>query len=174
MTAGSGKDSAAGGAPHRTDQRSWGEAEGPLSPLGAEFLDYWHGKRPPGGGFPNRAAIAPGDIVRLLPYIFIVDVLPAPGGGLDFRFRLVGTAIMDMEGEHTGKLLSVMFPDREAYAVLWRQYEDAATGKVWVRQETLRWQGRDHVNYEVILAPLQDETGQVTMLIGLAHAQGAS
>ena len=84
-----------------------------------------------------------------------------------------GTAIMEIEGEHTGKLLSSMFPDREAYAVLWRQYDDAAAGKVWMRRETLSWQGRGHVSYEVILAPLQDESGRVSMLIDLAHAPSA-
>lgn len=155
---------------HRTDQRAWCEGDAPLSPLGKEFLAYWHGKCPPGGGFPARADIAPDEMLRLLPYIFMVDVLPDAPGGPDFRFRLVGTAIVEVEGEHTGRLLSEMFPDRDAYAVLWRQYSDAAAGKVWVRQETLRWQGRDHVHYEVILAPLQDEAGRVSMLIGLAHA----
>ena len=147
------------------------EAEAPISPLGREFLAYWHGKCPQ-GGFPSRADISPAEILKLLPYIFMLDVLEDEGG-LDFRFRLVGTAIVQSEGEHTGKLLSDMFPDHAAYAVLWRQYHDAAAGRVWVRHETLRWQGRDHIDYEVILAPLQDVTGRVTMLIGLAHAQEA-
>jgi len=153
----------------RTDACAWLEAEAPISAMGREFLAYWHGKCPD-GGFPTRADIAPAEILKLLPYIFMLDVLEA-GAGLDFRFRLVGTAIMQMEGEHTGKLLSEMFPDRAAYAVLWRQYQDAAAGRVWVRHETLRWQGREHVDYEVVLAPLQDAGGQVTMLIGIAHAQ---
>jgi len=159
-------------AMQRTDVRGWLEAEAPISPLGREFLAYWHSKRPPpeaGGGFPTRADIAPEEILKLLPYIFMLDVL-GEDGAQDFRFRLVGTAIMDIEGEHTGQLLSGMFPDREAYRVLWQQYQDAAAGKVWVRHETLRWQGRDHLHYEVILAPLQDEAGGVTMLIGIAHA----
>jgi len=159
-----------GGPVRRTDQRAWLEAEAPLSPLGREFLAYWHARCPAGGGFPTRADIAPEEIVRLLPHIFMVDVVDRPEDGQDFRFRLVGTAIMDIEGEHTGKLLSAMFPDREAYAVLWRQYHDAAAGRVWVRRETLAWQGRDHVSYEVILAPLQDESGRVSMLVGVAHA----
>ncbi|GAB4362090.1 MAG: hypothetical protein Kow00114_17100 [Kiloniellaceae bacterium] len=159
----------------RTEARAWLETEAPISPLGREFLAYWHGKCPPpdaGGGFPARAAIAPEEILTLLPYIFMLDVLKDEQGRLDFRFRLVGTAIVDIEGEHTGKLLSEMFPDREAYKVLWQQYDDAAAGRVWVRHETLRWQGRDHLDYEVILAPLQDDDGRVTMLIGIAHAQG--
>jgi hypothetical protein len=153
----------------RTDARGWLEADAPISPLGREFLAYWHGKCPE-AGYPTRADIAPAEMLKLLPYVFMLDVLEE-GGEFDFRFRLVGTAIMQVEGEHTGKLLSDMFPDRAAYAVLWRQYCDAAAGRVWVRHETLRWQGRDHIDYEVILAPLQDEAGRVTMLIGLAHAQ---
>ncbi len=157
----------------RTDARAKLEADAPLSPLGREFLLYWHDKCPDSASdssFPTRADISPEEIPRLLPYVFMVDVLEVEEGELDFRFRLVGTAIVDIEGEHTGRKLSDMFSDRAAYRVLWRQYRDAAAGKIWVRYETLRWQGRDHVNYEVILAPLQDETGRVTMLIGLAHA----
>lgn len=157
----------------RTDARAKLEADAPLSPLGREFLLYWHDKCPDSAsdsGFPTRADIAPEEIPRLLPYVFMVDVLEVEDGELDFRFRLVGTAIVDIEGEHTGRNLSDMFSDRAAFRVLWRQYRDAAAGKIWVRYETLRWQGREHVNYEVILAPLQDETGRVTMLIGLAHA----
>lgn len=153
----------------RTDARAWLEAEAPISPLGREFLAYWHSKCPE-TGYPSRADIAPEEMLKLLPYIFMLDVLERDGD-LDFRFRLVGTAIMRIEGEHTGRLISEMFPDREAYAVLWQQYCDAAAGKVWVRHETLRWQGRSHIDYEVVLAPLQDETGRISMLIGLAHAQ---
>jgi hypothetical protein len=157
------------GGMQRTDAHAWLEADAPISPLGREFLTYWHDKCP-ATGFPARADISPSDMLKLLPYIFMLDVLEA-AGGLDFRFRLVGTAIQSVEGEHTGKLLSDMFPDRKTYAVLWQQYNDAAAGRVWVRHETLRWQGRDHIDYEVILAPLQDETARVSMLIGLAHAQ---
>lgn len=159
------------GEMRRTDAQSWLESEAPLSPMGREFLLYWHSKcpAPPGSGFPTRADIAPEEIPRLLPHIFMVDVLEREGEDLDFRFRLVGTAIANIEGEHTDRQLSDMFPDRAAYEVLWRQYRDAVAGKIWVRRETLRWRDRDHVEYEVILAPLQDDAGRVSMLIGLAH-----
>jgi len=166
-------DSQHNGDLRRTEQRSWLASDAPLSPLGHQFLDYWHRKcRAPeqGGGFPRRVDIDPAEIQPMLPYIFMVDVLQDAAGAPDFRFRLVGTAIMEIEGEHTGKLLSDMFPDRAAYRVLWQQYLDAAAGKVWARHENLRWQGREHVRYEVILAPLQDDDGRVSILIGLAHA----
>lgn len=160
------------GKPRRYDQRSWPLDEAPLSGLGREFLAYWRAKCPPGGGFPTRADIAPEEILQLLPYIFMVDVLPETREGPDYRFRLVGTAIMDLEGEHTGRLLSQMFPDREAYAVIWAQYRDAVNERIRVRQETLRWPDGDQTTYEVILVPLRDESGRVSMLFGLAHALG--
>src|SRR3546814_20354572 len=109
-------------------------------------------------------------MVRPLPSIFLVDVLPEAAGGCDFHFRLIGTGIVEVEGEHTGERLSALYTKRDADAVVWRQYEDAAAGKVRIRWETLRWPGRGPMQYEVILAPLQDATGRVTMPIGLAHA----
>ncbi len=164
-----------GAAMERLGAEAWLEAEAPISSLGREFLNYWHSKCSAADGepvFPRRRDIHPEEIRKLLPFIFMVDVL-REGAELDFQFRLVGTAITDIEGEHTGLRISGMFPDREAYTVLWQQYKDAAAGRVWVRHETLRWQDREHVAYEVILAPLQDDSGLVTMLIGLAHAQDA-
>ena len=153
----------------RTDAAAIPAEAATISRLGREFLAYWHA-RAPQDGFPRRSDILPEDLKGLLPYIFMVDVL-REGDTLDFRFRLIGTEIMRIEGEHTGLRLSEMFPDRKAYEVLWRQYQDAVSGKIRVRHETLRWQDREHVNYEVILAPLQDDAGEVHMLIGLAHGQ---
>src|SRR3546814_3728099 len=87
------------GPPRRTDRRLWQEEEAPLSPLGRAFLAYWHAKCPPGGGFPARADIAPDEMVRLLPSIFLVDVLPEAAGRSE---------------EHTSELPSLM---RISYAV---------------------------------------------------------
>jgi hypothetical protein len=127
----------------KTDAQAWPEGEAPVSPRGREFLAYWHSKCP-AGGYPRRSNISPPDMLSLLPYIFMVDVL-RDGKTLDFQFRLVGTGIVSIEGEHTGKRLGEMFPDRKAFKVLWRQYCDATAGRIWVRHESLRWQGRDHV-----------------------------
>lgn len=171
------------GTLRRTEARAWAVGEIAISPKGLDFLAYWHSKCPagdPGRRFPRRDDIHPEEIVELLPYIFMVDVLredvgsekggPAKGG-LDFRFRLVGTAIVAVEGEITGRLMSEMFPGRESYRVMWQQYLDAVQGEIRVRRETLRWQDREHVNYEVILAPLEGLDGRTKILIGIAHAQ---
>lgn len=157
----------------RTEARAWAADEVAISPKGADFLAYWRSKCPTGDSgwrFPRREDIRPEEIVELLPYIFMLDVLPEEDG-YDFRFRLVGTAIVAVEGELTGRLMSEMFPDRENYRVMWQQYIDAVQGEIRVRRETLRWQDRDHIDYEVVLAPLEGPDGETEILIGVAHAQ---
>ena len=161
------------GTLQRTEVRAWGTEDTAVSRMGAAFLDYWRSKCPEaesGRRFPRRGDIRPEEIVDLLPYVFMVDVLQG-ADGLDFRFRLIGTAIAAVEGEVTGRLMSEMFSDRRNYRVMWQQYQDAVAGEIRVRRETLRWQDRDHIHYEVILAPLEGEAGAVDILIGLAHAQ---
>src|SRR3546814_16897025 len=109
-------------------------------------------------------------MVRLLPSIFLVDVLPEAAGGCDVHFRLIGTGIGEVEGEHTGERLRALYTKRDADAVVWRQYEDAAAGKLRIRWETMRWPGRGPMQSDVIPAPLQDATGRVHRLLAPAHA----
>src|SRR3546814_5242552 len=110
-------------------------------------------------------------MVRPLPSIFLVDVLPEAAGGCDFHFRLIGTGIVEVEGEHTGERLSALYTKRDADAVVWRQYEDAAAGKVRIRWETLRWPGRGPMQYEVILAPRSEEhTSELQSLMRISYA----
>jgi hypothetical protein len=52
-------------------------------------LDYWDSKRA-GRRMPSRRDIEPTEILDLLPYVVLVDVEREP---LDFRYRLVGTAV---------------------------------------------------------------------------------
>jgi hypothetical protein len=161
------------GSLQRTEAQAWGTEDTVVSRKGAVFLDYWRSKCPgseTGRRFPRRDDIRPEEIVDLLPFVFMVDVLQG-AQGLDYRFRLVGTAIAAVEGEITGCLMSEMFSDRQNYRVMWQQYHDAVEGEIRVRRETLRWQDRDHIHYEVILVPLEGEAGTVDILIGLAHAQ---
>src|SRR5215469_10675803 len=55
----------------------------------APALSYWESIRG-GRAMPRRSDIDPAQILRLLPFVMLVDVLAMP---LDFRFRLVGTEI---------------------------------------------------------------------------------
>jgi len=74
-----------------------------------ELVVYWDRKRAGRIG-PRRADIDPSDITHLLPNVFMVDVI---NGGADFRYRLVGTRIIEGLGrDNTGKKLSELYADQ--------------------------------------------------------------
>lgn len=71
-----------------------------------EILDrtyaYWRGKRQ-GDRLPSRGDLDPAEIPRLLPNLFLIDVLRDP---LRFRYRLIGTAITErFQRDSTGRLI---------------------------------------------------------------------
>ena len=75
-----------------------------------ELAAYWQSKR--GARLvPARKDIDPLEIPRhLIPHLFMFDVL---GGGDDFRYRLIGTDIVDGVGrDSTGAVISQLY--REA------------------------------------------------------------
>jgi hypothetical protein len=69
-----------------------------------DALTYWESKRA-GRAMPARRDLDPVlEIPRLVPWVVLVDVLRNP---LDFRFRLIGTGIVDRShANYTGKLFS--------------------------------------------------------------------
>ncbi len=69
-------------------------------PRHRQFYDYWNGKRA-GRSMPRRRDIDPIDIPQLLLNIMIAEVV-----GSRFRFRLIGSAIVEAFGTNsTGKFL---------------------------------------------------------------------
>jgi hypothetical protein len=77
--------------------------DAPAQPDVAALAAYWERKRGT-RRMPDRQDIVPAEIVRLLPYLHISEVLD---GGGDFCFRIFGTALVNLIGaELTGKRLS--------------------------------------------------------------------
>jgi len=56
------------------------------------IYDYWRSKAPAGGLLPSRRHIDPAEISRLLPNVWLVDVVDDVRR---FRVRLIGTALVD-------------------------------------------------------------------------------
>ncbi len=72
------------------------------------LFGYWREKRGPGAR-PARADLDPLEIPTLLPIVGLIDVLD---GGARFRYRLMGTEIVDMDGhDPTGRFLDEVLPD---------------------------------------------------------------
>ena len=145
------------------DSGTWPET---LSDPSKKLLKYWVSKCGD-RNFPDRAAIEPSEISQILPNIFLVEIVA--GEQSDYRYLLVGTYIVDMEGECTGRLLSELFADRDEHASVWQQYDDCCLGEFYVRNENLGWQQRKFIDYEVVLLPLYGSGGEVEYLIGAAH-----
>jgi len=103
------------GAPSVVDKNAVASMTGyeysdqPAAPAILRLLAYWNARR--GVRFaPARADIDPADITALLPDIMMVDVLD---GGRDFRFRLIGTRIVEGLGrDSTGRLFSELYADQ--------------------------------------------------------------
>jgi hypothetical protein len=71
-----------------------------------DALMYWESKRA-GRKMPTRRDLDPLlEVPQMTPWIFLTDVLHDP---LDFRFRLIGSGVVDRSrANHTGKLFSEM------------------------------------------------------------------
>lgn len=124
---------------------------------------YWCAKRA-GRALPARCDIDPGELGRLLPHVFLVDVEEAPR---DYRFRLAGTHMSDFIGmEMRGKRLAQVFPPDLGGQV--RAHWDAAIE----RGRPIRCQGRlwgdlsRHLPWEGIVMPLAAPAGGTRMLFG--------
>ncbi|MGC2411407.1 MAG: PAS domain-containing protein [Stellaceae bacterium] len=128
-----------------------------------QIHNYWK-SRCRNREMPSRRDIDPIDVPRLLPFIFLVDVLNDPR---DFRFRLTGTHFRDFVGtEITGLMISEVFPPAFAAEVHhhWSNCVDrrapaVGSGKLWVAE-------RSHVEWEGIVLPLSPDGENVNMLIG--------
>lgn len=89
--------------------RSHSIAPGSEHAAANDLAAYWRSKR--GDRIaPSRKDIDPLEIPRLLlPHVFMFDVI---GGGDDFRYRLIGTEIVDGAGrDATGALISQLYRD---------------------------------------------------------------
>lgn len=131
-------------------------------PLLQEIYRYWLELRQ-GRRMPARRQIQPQDIPALLPYIFLVDVLPD-----GYRFRLVGTHIAEHFGiDATGKRLDDVATGA-FYQRARRDFDAVAQGPAlhYIASE-LYWRDRHWMMYRRLLLPLSDDDRQVNMLIGL-------
>lgn len=127
---------------------------------------YWLAKARP-DRLPGRADIHPEELVRELPFIYLVDVVRTP---LTFRYRLVGTAIVQWAGrEYTGVAINEAEygPHWEA---IFNDYRAVMESGAPTRAERSGpWLSKEHQYYERFLAPLASDGRTVDMILGALH-----
>src|SRR5690606_1565782 len=130
------------------------------------FHDYWRSKCR-GDLLPGRQDIDPLDIPELLPHITMIDVVRGDDA-LRFRFRLVGTANVQIAGrEHTGAFIEEVFEPaqvaqlREIYGTI------VATREPHFWRAHLGAAGGPPVDYARLMVPLATDGKTVDLLMGL-------
>jgi hypothetical protein len=139
-------------------------------PAWGQFLRTWESLAAAKGRYPARNEIDPLALgVKLLPNVFLVDVLDTPGlSAPRFRFRLLGQAIIDREPARAGAFVDELGATTDIFDIE-HHYISALEGKVWIREASLAWSDPrgGYLRYRVMMLPLSADGDSVTHLIGL-------
>jgi PAS domain len=145
--------------------------EGPIEehldehPRFRRLADYLAAKAPP-GRLPGRQHIEPTEIVDLLPWIMLVDVLPRPDAAPRYRLRLVGTGVVGIQGsDGGGKYIEDVLDKGEVPEILAGYGEIVRSRRPGYRQGIVPATGREHVPYRRIIFPLARDGEHVDMLM---------
>ena len=126
-----------------------------------QLFEYWREKAA-GRRFPARRDLDPLDMVYVLPFLSLVDVLRNP---LRFRGRLIGTSIVEKSGfDLTGKWLDEL-PIPEYRELLLRRVHSIVEASAPLLVRNKQFFGGQWYNYEVIWLPLADDGEEITMLM---------
>ena len=134
------------------------------SPILLQLHAYWERKRGTRPA-PTRKEIDPAEIVSLLPHVFLIEAVGMP---LRFRYRLIGTAVVELTGRDlTGHLVDENL-ERAKFAALVEPYEAVIrqARPVAKKGRTIWIEDRETLEVEVLLLPLADAQNEVTLILG--------
>jgi hypothetical protein len=144
-----------------SEERAAGDAAYPDL---AAILRYWNTKR--GDRFaPPRSAIDPSEFTEALPRVKLVDVLRAPDGTLDFRFRLAGTWIGNILGTELTHLRPLDLQPPQFGAMVQEHYAQCVNERRPMLHKVEIDSVRRIHSYARLLLPLSSDGEQVDMLM---------
>jgi hypothetical protein len=139
----------------------------PTLPSIVDLVAYWQAKCA-GRPMPRRADLDPVEIPTHLPDVLLIDVL---GGGADFRYRLVGTRIVQGMGrDATGRRVNELHREQpDVLSTLHSIYGLPVREKrpVFTQGRIFWLPTRDIRNYEDAFLPLSEDGASVNMLLGI-------
>ena len=128
------------------------------------LFDYWNALRA-GRPAPRRAEIEPGDIRRILPYVFILERKDRD----TWRFRLAGTGLCSTYGmEFRGHNILSMWSDDCAENLKETLEDVTVNATISVVEYTAATNEEREATFEMILLPLAHEDGTVSRVLGTA------
>lgn len=132
-------------------------------PILLDALRYWNRKRG-GRPMPARRDIDPVEVPQLLPNLQLTEVVD---GGTRFRYRLVGTAIVEAFGaEFTGKYVDELLSgDRSRFTHDFYRAVCTARRPVFIRSRYLGGKDTNHTANRLLML-LSADGVQVNMILG--------
>jgi hypothetical protein len=132
-------------------------------PVLCTVLDYWEQRRGD-RAMPARRDVDPTELRQVLPHLQITEVI---GGGARFRYRLVGTAIVEAFGaEFTGKYVDELVSgERDSFVHACYRAVCAARRPAFVRSKYITTKTIE-LTANRILAPLSDDGAEVNQILG--------
>jgi hypothetical protein len=131
------------------------------------LAEYLAAKAPP-GRLPGRRHVDPTEIVDLLPWLMLLDVVPQADGEARFRIRLAGTEVTRYYGsEMTGRFLDEILHGPAAAEIVRSHREVVRTRTPLHYRARVAAPGRSHVAYERVTFPLAADGERVDMLVSV-------
>lgn len=134
--------------------------------------DYWWSVKPE-DGLPGRQDIDPLDVPRLLPWLYLIDVVPAEGplaAERAFRYcvRLFGTGLVEkFQCDVTGRWLDGLYPEPHISRMI-AGYDEVVAARRPLRADfVIPVEGREFLNFRRVACPLASDHRTVDMLVGV-------
>lgn len=133
-----------------------------LAPPLPALISYWESKRA-GRLMPAPSDIDPVEIPRLLPFLTLADVTYDP---LDFRYRLVGTRIVDITGvDRTGVSMREGHDGERLEERLAGLRDMLRSPAPLAFAGRFDWLGRSYRRFECVQLPLSSDGETITRLV---------
>ena len=134
--------------------------------------DYWWSVKP-AHGLPGRQHVDPLEIPKLLPWLYLIDVVPSGATTTGrprhrFRVRLFGTGLVEMfQRDVTGRWLDGLYPEPHCSQMA-AAYEQVIDARRPLRAAfTMPVEGREFVRLSRVACPLAADGERIDMLIGV-------
>jgi len=134
-----------------------------------ELLEYWKRKRDT-RPFPSRGDISPREMIEVLPWLHMYDVL---GDGEEYLCRLGGTALSDLTGRTDSRDRSISTLPYPVFVRLKQALDWVVQTRAPLRtySPSTSIPGQDFQGNESCLAPLSTNGADIDMIIVVAILQ---
>jgi hypothetical protein len=130
---------------------------------------YWWAIKP-ADGLPGRRHVDPLDLPRALPWLFLIDVVPQSDGGRRYRFRLIGTGLVEkFQRDSTGRFVDELYGGDDLDRMNAGFGEAIHARRPLTAERQMPVAGREFLRFRRLLCPLANDGQSVDMLMG-AHA----